>query len=900
MGRRSSASNSTRLFQGLFALVWIGFLIYMITGYLKKSDDDPAIAGGDKPDVVTPGTDGDSSAGKSTFGDSKLATDSKLVLPTPGEKTVADAKTPPPPAGPTAREILNDTLAVYQNAAAYSDRGVLTAAHQIDGRRIKEDYPWRTAWARGGKLQLDIFDAEVRSDGNLLSCFVSEIRTENVKNQQLFLKGSQLVPQLYNDRIAAYYLNGGERIPVNETIVPNSTLLVPPAVSLLSLGTNSPWLTSTAIPKRLADSPIYEPNNGPDCYVIQCSSRFGNLVVWIDKKTSLIQQIKFPNSILDPMLAANPEVRELSLFAQFPGASLDASSVAFEPVKPRSGVWPVREFVAPTDPLPTNLLGEMVPEFVLLDSKRAKVTDRQIRGKPMAMLFLDGGDSDALLIEKFEAVRQSMGNAGINFAVVAGPGAIQQQPGGSWRPSQAIQPAVNRSKVPVIADLNGGTAKAFELASLPAVVSIDSKLQIQYADLLAKPAGYNGKLAISEKWDQRLASAMTATQKGVNVANDMKAKYRTYLDKYFADRDQRLVASYFPGYQLPGQQKIAAVPAKVRREQTAERSKLKLNPKLVWESDLLNSPGNIAMVPDANRRPKGLLILDGWQTVNLFSLDGKPVSRKRLELPDGVAVTSIRSIVSANGEQRFVMFSVGGKQVFVFDGSMQLIESYPKAQDIRHPVLACELLPGNSGASDKLLVCFGGTGGANIFDSFAGTVRSIGDTAVRALALSGQSVIAASERTGLLLSMDNGRVIDDQREYTHIVSGANGVSVFAATAMNTSGEWSLLLLDRDLKAKRPFPISSAVFDNGLEPVAGVSTGVGRGTWAVADSTNRIYLVSDDGMWLGDMAADGKVSGLTLMQVDGRTRLIVSTDRKVECWELNFAPERVGAVSGRVE
>ena len=147
--------------------------------------------------------------------------------------------------------------------------------------------------------------------------------------------------------------------------------------------------------------------------------------------------------------------------------------------------------------------------------------------------------------------------------------------------------------------------------------------------------------------------------------------------------------------------------------------------------------------------------------------------------------------------------------------------------------------------------------------------------------------------------MDNGRVIDDRREYSHVKSGAVSPSAFAATAMNSNREWSVVLLDEALKVKRMFPISSAVFENGLEPISGVASG-GKGLWAVADTSNRIYLLSGDGVWLGDMAADGKVSGLKLMTVEGRDRLVVSTDRKVECWELNFAPERVGAIGGRRE
>lgn len=894
MGRRRSASSTTRIFQGLFALIWIGFMFYMISGYLKKKPDADLAGEGNPNAEVADSDSGTSTSPKLTLPSANLAESTTLPLNS-NPATAAANQTKQPPAGPTARAILNNVLAAYKNASSYADRGVLKLAYQIGDRRFAEQYPWNSRWSNDGRVQTDIFEAKVRGDGKLLSCFVSEIRSENLKNQQLFLRGGQLIQQLYRDKIAAYYLNGGERIPVNETIVPNSTLLTPPAIALLSGEVPSPWFTSTTQTERLKDDTV----EGNDCFVIRCSANVGQLIAWVDKKTALIRRVKLPNEILDPMLAADPKVNNLNLFATFTDASFNVNQIAFDPVVPQEGVWPVREFVAPADALPTNLLGEMVPEFTLLDAKRAKVTDRKLQGKPTSMLFVNGDDSDADLIQKFETLRQTLATSGYEFMVVAGPNAIERSQNGSWRLAPTIQPAANRSKLLFLADFDGVTARAFEFASMPAVVTINSRLDIQYADLLTKPAGYNGKITVNAKWDQRLAAAITASKKGINVADDMRAKYRSYLDKYFSERDARSVASYFPGYRLPGQQKIAAVPVNVRREQTAQRSVMKLNPRLVWESDHLTQPGNIALIPGPRGGTKGLLILDGWQTVNLFSVDGKPVSRKRLEIPEGVAVTSIRSLVSDSGEQRFAMFSAGGNQVLLFDERMELVDSFPSTRESRSTVLACEVLPGSAGKADQLLVCFGGSGGAKIFDVFTKKSRSVGDTAVRSIALSGRSVVAVDARTGALLSMDNGRTIDDRREYSHVVSGANGASVFAATVMNSSREWSLALFDSTLKSKREFPISSAIFENGLEPVTGVSL-AGKGTWAVADSSNRIYLLSDAGVWLGDMAADGNVSGLKLVSVEGRTRLIVSTDKKIECWELNFAPDRVGARGGRVE
>ena len=888
MGRRRSTSTITRLVQVLFAVFWIGFVVYMVWNYMDpnkgavveganpESPADRDIVVGVTPPVVSASTD-------------------PLVTP----KTTT---TPLAPTGPSAQQVLDSTLAAYRNARAYSDRGKLEVSWQTQGRApFVEEYPWSLAWNQDGRLEANIFDTKIRSNGQLLSCFVSEIRTENLKNQQLFLKGQQLIGQLYRDNIAAYYLNGGERIPVNETIVPNSTLLAPPTLSLLTGETVSPWLSSSTRAKRLPDQKLSAaPFGGEDCFVLECPSPQGNLVAWIDKQSSLIRQIKLPIQLLDPLLAADPNVRNLQFHAKFPEAAFDSSKVAFEAVSPRQGVWPVREFVAPADPLPTNLVGEPLPEFKLQSETRGLVSKQQLRGKRTAMLMIDGGDSDASLIQKFDTISKNIAAEGYQFFVVAGPGSLDQSQTGSWRPSSAIQAALNRSEVSLLADLQGETARGFELASQPAVVLLNERSNIQYADLVAKPAGYNGKLAISQKWDQNLVAAITALDRDVDIASDMRSKYRGYLDKYFSDRDQRLVASWFPGFALPNQQKVAAVPVNVRREQSAQRSKLKLNPKLVWESNKLTSPGNIAIVADARGNAKGVLVLDGWQTVCLFGVDGKPISRKRLELPTDVAVASMRALVSSRGEQHFAMFSVGGKQIYLFDAAMEFVAAFPETDAALHPVLACEQLPGKGAKNDQLLICFGGAGGGVRFDSFTGQSNSIGKTAVRALALSGSDVLAADERTGALLAMsDNGKTIDSSREYNHVIGGSLGASVFAATGINANREWSMALLDRNLRVTKSFPISSAVFENGLEPLSGVAAN-GSGVWAVADNSNRIYLLSDAGTWLGDMAADGKVSGIKLMLVDGRTRLVVSTDRKIECWELNFAPDRVGVIDGRAQ
>ena len=195
MGRRRSASSTSRIFQGLFALVFFGFMFYMISNYLKKPKDG-SVADADTDPQTTVETPDASVVKSHTFSPSLTTTPAKSSLASAATNSrltngTTIPKQPEPTTGPAAREILDKVIAAYRNAPAYSDRGKLRIEYQIESRPLAEEFPWSTRWANDGRLQSNIFDAKVRSNGKLLSCFVSEIRTENLKNQQLFLSGQQ-------------------------------------------------------------------------------------------------------------------------------------------------------------------------------------------------------------------------------------------------------------------------------------------------------------------------------------------------------------------------------------------------------------------------------------------------------------------------------------------------------------------------------------------------------------------------------------------------------------------------------------------------------------------------------------------------------------------------------------
>jgi len=319
--RRSSSSNATRIVQVIFAIAWLIFLFYIVSGYFKKSDPNGVADNGDTP-PLTPGSE-------LPGGDFPPSTAKPLPSTTtplqPKTGTPNNLTSPTLPAqGPTANEIIQRMKQTYRSASAYSDDAELTLFFSLNGGIIDEKYNWSTAWqksttGRGDLFSSSIFDVRLRSDGDLLSCYVFDVSSQNLDEQQLFLKtnGSLPLPRVWSDPIANYYLNGGEKIPINESAIPNRNLLLPPAITLVSAQSPLPWFAN-GNQYKLNGSEIVD--EAP-CHVLQGTTSAGNVALWVDKSNFMLRKMRFPNRILASELAANPAVENLELSAKFKNPS---------------------------------------------------------------------------------------------------------------------------------------------------------------------------------------------------------------------------------------------------------------------------------------------------------------------------------------------------------------------------------------------------------------------------------------------------------------------------------------------------------------------------------------------------------------------------------------------------
>ena len=130
--------------------------------------------------------------------------------------------------GVSATDIFSRMIHKYRNADQYSDKGVLYMSYRLEGRPIQEPQPWAIAVGDQGEFSADLFNAQIRCDGRLLSCYVYDIESGNLDNQRLLLPVTDELPinKLFADKIASHFIAGFSEMPLDATQPKEQTQLM--------------------------------------------------------------------------------------------------------------------------------------------------------------------------------------------------------------------------------------------------------------------------------------------------------------------------------------------------------------------------------------------------------------------------------------------------------------------------------------------------------------------------------------------------------------------------------------------------------------------------------------------------------------------------------------------------
>ena len=570
--------------------------------------------------------------------------------------------------GPDSKEIIRDLLARYGNASSYSDQAILYLTYTLQGQQIHEPQPWATAFERkptGQRLAAQLFNAEIRSERNLLSCYVYDIETANLDNQHLLIPYEAQLPinQLYRDPIAKHFVGGFSELPLDETDLVAAPKLIPPPISLLSNQVRNGWLQNPSRSQRFADETIAPPGAAPKdgrpCYVVRSQWQGVTADIWVDKQTNLLTQMSLPLEILAGEIKLSPQVQDVVLMAYFHDAKLNQPIPAadFKVGAHKDGIA-VRKFVQLPESLPSELIGETATDFQLIDSKGKSRNRLFFDGKTTAFLWV-AGESSYSAIPAFDKLAATLGKDKFHLATVFSDSELANPNSGKPQVEPRLAQILNQSDIAPFYDPQLAASTALGIKTIPTIGVMDADSKIQFARTLEK------------NWERDAKAAIERVAKGEDVAREMQTEYVRYLDSYHQQLTTVSAAD------LSGRLKTGVAQVSANRN----RSSIRVRPQKDWKNSDFKKAGNLIPLQSkgANKIPNtnGFLVFDGWRTIVELDTNGRTKRRSELKLPVGEAANHIRVGTKANGQTCFAVFATLGDKVYMFDQDWRPMAMYP-------------------------------------------------------------------------------------------------------------------------------------------------------------------------------------------------------------------------------
>lgn len=777
--------------------------------------------------------------------------------------------------GPNGAAIIRDLVSRYDSATSYSDQAVLYLTYLLHGQRIQEPQPWATIYQEtprdGQRLAAQLFNAEVRTQRNLLSCYVYDIGSANLDNQQLLIPYQKQLPisQLYRDPIAKHFVGGYSELPLDETDLISMPKLIPAPISLLTSQTRNGWLQNPSRVQRLADETV----DDKKCYVVRCESQGVTADVWIDQQSQLLVQMSLPLTLLAREITSSPEqVTDVVLLAKFHDAQLNSAvnEDAFR-IASHSDATPVRKFVQLPESLPSELIGETVKDFTLIDLKGEKRERLYFDGKVTAFMWLAGKTSYPAMV-KFNELASGFSKDKFQLAALYSNG--QLAPSNSQpTPEPTLARIIKQNNCTAFYDPQLQTSVALGVKAIPSIVVMDGDSRIQFARTLDK------------NWQRDVKAAIERVAEGEDVASEMKNEYVRYLDSYHQQL-ATVSAADLIGRIRPGVAQVST---------TKNVSGIRIQPEKIWVNNKFKKAGNL--IPLSNPEPTGTpqavyAVFDGWRTVVELDGNGKTIRRAELKLPVNEAANLIRTGQTADGEKFFAVYATLGERVYLFNNNWQPMAMYPTSEDEHEGVRDCQLTDLDNDGVSELVVAFDKESGVHLVDPKTGRGQQVSKVHAHSLVSLGNEVVVAGEGKIGALKAGLTNVDETELEFRRVASA--GSEQLCGLGVTTTGTWNAVGFDAELRRVWTLSVGSQFFETQLEPIAVTQFGKpnskesnAQTLWAIADTDNVVHLVSGSGKWLGDFQSQSQLHGLTLDSRDGNTFLTLSNETGVECWNLNL-------------
>ena len=748
----------------------------------------------------------------------------------------------------TAKEILGSVLQQYTQANSYSDKAVLYLSYRLNGRSIQEPHPWSLAWNRKKQFSADWFNAQIRCDGQHFSCYIYDIASGNIDNQQLWLPITDDVPidVLQEDKIASHFIFGTSELPLDESEARKRNPLVHPILGFFQPKLSRTWLKTPESMERLADKSLGD----IDCYRIQLAERDKTYVLWINQVSGLIEQIELPLQYLHSDVLAASEISQISFLVRFHHAQINQMIPPDRLLTEKKlAAKIVGQFVEMPESLPSSLIGDKVPPLRFLDRSARPVLINE-RDSDLVLFWLSPVDAN-VRIRELAALKQQLGDVEV-YAVYTDE--FLENPGSKSLEFADAFKKLSNFAVPLLYDKQLKNSSLAKIKAVPCITILTRRMDLQYAQAIDEPA-----------WQERAVAAWKRIRIGDDVALEMRTEYQRYLDQYH----QQLAMSG-AGHPTPSQEQQKSSAA-----------------NLVWEISSLKNPGNIYAPPGS----EFIYVFDGWQTIVRVDLKApENIKSYRLDLPDGVAVNRLRSVATDDGKLQFAAYSILGQTAFVFDSEFKKLHQFPNENsELKHRGLTeCQFFDSGS----KLACSFIDENGLVEVDLPSGEYKTVFAEPTKTFCRFNGSYFHTHDGKFAI----DGRALEEVELLNPRTCKRFGSEFgmqnpfYALVGLGQTGVWEVHAFRNTGAELWSFPIGDQFFENEIESFGACGNHENPMTFVVSKD-GLLQLFGKAGLQ-HTTRTSSDLNGCCVVQ-RGHQMFLIASARSVTCWNLptNYATSR---------
>ena len=775
--------------------------------------------------------------------------------------------------GQAAQDILDRMVERYASASAYSDQSTLTLSYRLQGEDIEETHAYSTQWKQSGEFFAKWFKARLAGDEKQIVCRIIDIPTNNMDRQVVIQDVGNVgtFDRIFEDAIARHFICGTIDLPWAPDVQENPNDQIPAVWSLLTDQHKPIWLRSYHKVEKLKDQSL----QGNACHRIAIDTLLGEYIAWIDQESSLLRRLEIPKGVMARELNQTEAVANIQIVVDFAGAKFAADELdASLALRTGENEKPVRYFVTLPERFPSKLIGQRVREFQLHALRGPDVTRQDVANKIVALLWFNGQEGEAACKAFNEVASRFVEFDDVQcFGVCADPA--------SMATNEQVAALANywRLNYPITRDLTPFGDDVFDVEMVPTVVVLGPDGRMQYY-----LRGDQGNLVADT------IAAIDRLKQGVDIAVEMRQQYDDYLATY-----NKQVAAADPfRKRVPGN----ALEVKLRKQTRPHQIKI----TAAWTSQELVAPGNLLIADTSNGRR--LFANDGWRTVVEFDLAGKTIARHPLEMPEGAAVSWLRSGTDAAGKAYFAACSMMDRQVFVFDEKWRLLFAYPKDAAADTGIADVQFVDGAPAQPPRLLVAFANGRSVHLVslnaELLAESEPLVGTTSLAVLSSARDdfNVLTASQ-TGRLTRLNSHLKVQqalpraEEKDF-HLFGGRCGdlandsekAISFLSLGEHSDLALAVAVLDGEANPAGSLELEAGAFQDQVQfATFGDPLGDGDGQWLVARPDSTISIISAQGNLIDSFQYGKSINGIAAARNKDSGLLIVSTADGLEAWQI---------------